>query len=407
MDGLLTDLDSQNTDPAAGWVSFGNRFNAIAILAGIFLFNFLARFIWGPLLPAIEKDLGISHTAAGSLFIYLTIGYFIGVFVSGYLSFKINHQKTIVLSSFACGLSLITATFTTSMAILKLLLILIGTTGGLYLPSGIASLTYGLKSRDFGKAFAVHEISPNLGFIIGPLLAEVVLRWRSWQMALWPIALCLFAGGTIYGRRDFTGDYRGEPQTPGNMKLVFATPSFWIMLILFMLGIGANVGVYSMLPLYLQTERGMDQTFSNLILSASRFAAMLVPAISGWMTARYGPRKVMAVALWLTGIATILLGLTPSRWLWLPLLLQPLLVTSFFPPAWALLSNMVPSGFRNLIVALMMPAAMLVGGGALPTVIGAFGDAHMFYAGFALTGILVVASTFLIFSIRLPENESN
>jgi len=274
MDGRLTDLDSQNSDPAAGWVSFGNRFNAIALLAVIFLFNFLARFIWGPLLPAIEKDLGISHTAAGSLFVYLTIGYFIGVFVSGYVSFKFNHQKTIVFSSFACGLSLIAASLATSVVLLKMLLILIGTTAGLYLPTGIASLTYGLKSRDFGKAFAVHEISPNLGFIIGPLLAEVVLRWSSWQMALWPIALCLFAGGTIYGRRDFTGDYRGEPQTPGNMKLVFATPSFWIMLILFMLGIGANVGVYSMLPLYLQTERGMDQTFSNLILSASRFAAM-------------------------------------------------------------------------------------------------------------------------------------
>ena len=30
------------------------------------LFNFLARFIWGPLLVPIEVDLGISHTGAGS-----------------------------------------------------------------------------------------------------------------------------------------------------------------------------------------------------------------------------------------------------------------------------------------------------------------------------------------------------
>jgi len=133
---------------------------------------------------------------------------------------------------------------------------------------------------------------------------------------------------------------------------------------------------------------------------------MLVPAISGWMTARYGPRKVMAVALWLTGIATILLGLTPGRWLWLPLLLQPLLVTSFFPPAWALLSDMVPSGFRNLIVALMMPAAMLVGGGALPTVIGAFGDAHKFYAGFVLLGVIVTACTGLVLLVRQPVDNS-
>jgi NNP family nitrate/nitrite transporter-like MFS transporter len=405
LDGGLNQPDSQNAAPTAERVSFKNRFNVIALLAVTFLFNFLARFVWGPLLPAIENDLGISHTAAGSLFIYITIGYFIGVFVSGYCSFKFNHQKTIVISSFACSLALIAATFASSLIVLKGLLILIGTTAGLYLPSGIASMTYGLKTREFGKAFAVHEIAPSLGFILGPLLAEIVLRWDTWQSALWPIALCLITVGALYSRRNYTDDYRGEPQTLGNMQRVFATPAFWFMLILFMLCIGANVGVYSMLPLYLQAERGLDQTFSNLILSASRFASMLVPVFSGWMTARYGPRRVMAVTLLLTGIATIFLGLTPNRWLWLPLVLQPVLVSSFFPSGWAMLAAMVSSGFRNLIVALMMPMAMLVGGGLLPTVIGAFGDAHMFYAGFVLLGTIVAASTVLIVLIKAPEND--
>ena len=311
----------------SGSVPFKKRLNAIALLAVIFLFNFLARFIWGPLLPVIEKDLGISHTAAGSLFIYLSSGYFIGVFSSGYLSFKFNHQKTIVFSCFACGLSLIAVSLITSVVYLKMLLILIGTAGGLYLPSGIASMTYGLKQKDFGKAFAIHEISPSLGFIIGPLLAEFVLRRSSWQMALWPLALCLLASGTIYGLRNETGDYRGEPQTLGNMKLVLAMPSFWIMLAIFMLAIGANVGVYSMLPLYLQAERGMTQTFSNLILSTSRFAAMLAPVISGWATARYGPPRIMSITIMLTGITTILLGLASNSWLWIPLILQSMLVS--------------------------------------------------------------------------------
>jgi len=42
--------------------------------------------------------------------------------------------------------------------------------------------------------------------------------------------------------------------------------------------------------------------------------------------------------------------------------------------------------------------------GALPTMIGAFGDAGMFHAGFTLTGLLVTASTALLWFIRLPEN---
>jgi hypothetical protein len=81
-----------------------------------------------------------------------------------------------------------------------------------------------------------------------------------------------------------------------------------------------------------------------------------------------------------------------------------MLSTAFFPPAYAILTGIVPSSYRNLIVALIMPAGMLLGVGALPTMIGAFGDAGMFHAGFTLTGLLVTASTALLWFMRLPEN---
>ena len=36
------------------------------------------------------------------------------------------------------------------------------------------------------------------------------------------------------------------------------TPAFWIMLMLFGLGVSSTVGIYAMLPLYLVSERGLD-----------------------------------------------------------------------------------------------------------------------------------------------------
>ena len=404
MDCILNPTDSQSHEVSNNVVPFRDRLTPILILVGIFLFNFLARFIWGPLLPNIEEDLGIRHTEAGSLFLMITIGYFIGLFVSGYLSAWFNHHKTIVISCFSCGLALLAAMIASSLTYLVVVLIGIGLTAGLYLPSGIASMTYRLDPKDFGKAFSFHEISPSLGFIVGPLLAEVLLGWGSWRGVLWPAALGLFAFGLFNCFRSSTGDYRGKPPTVKNLQYVASNPAFWMMLILFILGVGANPGVYSMLPLYLQAERGMDQTFTNFILSASRIAAMFSPFVAGWATHRFGARPVLAVDIFLTGIATVLLGLALNTWLWLPLFLQPMLSTAFFPPAYAILTGIVPSSYRNLIVALIMPAGMLLGAGALPTMIGAFGDAGMFHAGFTLTGLLVTASTVLLWFIRLPEN---
>jgi len=270
----LNHTDSQSHEVTGNVVPFRDRLTPILILSAIFFFNFLARFIWGPLLPNIEEDLGVRHTGAGSLLLMITIGYFIGLFVSGYLSARFNHHKTVVISCFSCGLALLAAIIVSSLTYLVIVLIVIGVTAGLYLPSGIASMTYRLDPKDFGKAFSFHEIAPSLGFIVGPLLAEALLGWGSWRVVLWPAALGLFALGLFNSFRPSTGDYRGEPPTLKNLQYVASNPAFWMMLILFILGVGANPGVYSMLPLYLQAERGMDQTFTNFTLSASRIAAI-------------------------------------------------------------------------------------------------------------------------------------
>jgi NNP family nitrate/nitrite transporter-like MFS transporter len=383
---------------------FRARFTVIATLAALFFFNFLARFIWGPLLPSIESDLGISHTGAGALFLFIATGYFFGVLASGFLSSKFDHQKTITLSSLSCGLALIAASTGTSLAFLRLVFVLIGITAGFYLPSGIASLTYGLAPRDFGKAFSIHEISPSLGFIAAPLLAEAVMSWGSWRGVVWPIAAGLIATGIYYAVKRPTGDFKGDPPTWSNMRRVLSQSAFWLMLVVFALAVAANVGVFSMIPLYLQAEKGMGQSWTHFIMSASRTTAMASPLIAGWLCARYRPRAVMAAVTLMSGITTALIGLAADHWLWVPILLQPVFAAAFFPPAFAVLMGFVEEGLRNLVIALIMPFAMLMGGGAFPTFLGAFGDRGIFFVGFALTGTLVVASISLIFFIRIDES---
>ena len=53
--------DTQNS-------SLRSQMGPLLFLVGIFLLNFLARVIFSPLMPTIEKDLKIGHDEAGSLF---------------------------------------------------------------------------------------------------------------------------------------------------------------------------------------------------------------------------------------------------------------------------------------------------------------------------------------------------
>jgi NNP family nitrate/nitrite transporter-like MFS transporter len=60
-------------------------------------------------------------------------------------------------------------------------LILLGLSAGLYFPSGIATLTAMVNSKDWGKALGIHQVAPNLAFVAAPLLAEGLMLWFSWR----------------------------------------------------------------------------------------------------------------------------------------------------------------------------------------------------------------------------------
>ena len=45
----------------------------IIFLTAIFLLNFISRIELSPLVPSVEKDMGLSHGEIGSFFFYITI----------------------------------------------------------------------------------------------------------------------------------------------------------------------------------------------------------------------------------------------------------------------------------------------------------------------------------------------
>ena len=377
-------------------VPFRRRLAPLLFMTAIFLFNFLARFIWSPLLVPIEKDLGLTHTGAGSLFLLITIGYMVGLLTSGYISKKVSHPRTIAYSCIACGLVLAGASMSNSLLHLGFSLVLVGFTTGIYLPSAIPTLTYGLAHGDYGKAFSFHEISPSLCFIIGPILAEVMLRSYPWETVLRPVAAGIFILGVIYLARPITDKIYGEAPSLESIGRILSERRYWFLLFIFMLAVGANVGVYAMLPLYLQAGRGLDQTTANTLLSMSRIAAIFSPFIVGWATDRFGAGRVLALIVFFNGVATALLGVGSESVFRAALFVQPMLSTAFFPPIWTIMSDIVDPRARNLGVSLVVPPAFIIGAGVLPTVIGAFGDAGMFPAGFVLWGVLTLASFGLV-----------
>lgn len=391
------DIDKQNT------TSFRSQTGPIFLLAGIFFLNFISRIILAPLLPTIEQDLAVGHSAAGSLFLLISMGYFVSLLGSGLVASRLMHSRTIVLSATAIAIALFAISFSTSLLGIRLGLILLGLAAGLYLPSGISTLTSLVSPNQWGKALAIHELAPNLSFVAAPLISEALLRWFPWRTVLAVLGAASLLAAAVFARFGRGGKFPGDAPSVASCKTILAKPAFWIMTVLFSLGITGSLGVYAMLPLYLVAERSIDQHWANTLVAFSRISGLGMAFLAGWATDRFGARRVMAAVFFLTGIMTVMLGVIKGYWIVVIVFLQPMLAVCFFPAGFAALSCIGPPSSRNVAVSLTIPFAFLIGAGAIPTGIGVMGDTFSFAFGFALVGGLILLGLILSLTLKLPQ----
>jgi len=377
----------------------------LALLPPFFFVNFLARIALAPLLPVIENDLGLGHAGVGSFFMLMAIGYAVGLFASGYLSSRLTFRQTIALAAVAIGCAFFLVAASRTLWAIRIGIFLTGIPAGIYLPTGITTITASVSPANWGKAISIHELAPSLAYIAAPLIVEGFLVFFPWQEVLALIGGVSLILGISFLRLGQGGDFRGEAPTPGNVRLLIGKPAFWIMVALFSLAISSSMGVYNMMTLYLVAERGIDRGLANTLISLSRLPVLAIAPLAGWVTDRFGMKPTLAAALLFSGLMTILLGLLPDRWAILMLFLQPMLTICFFPAGFMVLSRIVPKSTRNLSISLTVLIAYLIGGGLVPTALGVFGDAGAFGLAFAIVGGLILLSAFLIPGLKIREAE--
>jgi NNP family nitrate/nitrite transporter-like MFS transporter len=373
-------------------------------LTSIFFLNFIIRIIISPLMPTILADMNLTRDQAGSFFLVSASGYFISLLCSGFVSSRLQHKRTIVFSAVATGIAFIATGLSQDLLTMRLGLFVVGMTSALYIPSGIAMLTSSISSRHWGKAISIHEMAPNLGFLMAPIISEGLLLWLSWRSVLMVIGGASILTGISFLKFSNVMDFPGESPRLKSVLPLVKTPSFWMMMTLFSLGVAGTMGVYSMLPLYLVNECSMIQSQANTLITLSRILTLPMSLMVGWLSDRFGLKQMLAAVLLLTGISTLLIGLLSGRLMTGVIFCQPVLAVCFFPPAFAALSHIGSKETRNIAVSFTIPFAFLVGGGVVPTVIGILGEKGFFSMGFVVAGALILFGAVIPFFLKFQED---
>lgn len=368
----------------------------LLLLALIFFLNFISRIIMAPLLPQVMEDLSMGAAEASGLFFVMSGGYFVSLLLSSLAAARLKHRGTILLSCLLLSLSLFLVSCSSSAFLLKAAMLVLGLGAGLYLPSGISTITAMFPKETWGRALSVHELAPNMAFILAPVAASWFLSPFGWQDLSRLMAGAVLALAVLFF---FTGagNFRGSPPKADAYKGYLKRLQFWVMMVLFGLGIMSTLGIYNVLPLYLVKVHSFSKEEANMLISISRIATLATALLGGAISDKIGPRRTMFGVLLFTGAVTVMLGLVSGTALKISVFLQPLLAVAFFPAAFAAMSAIARQEDRGIVVSILASAAFLEGAGGVPALIGWLADHGLFRQGLVGAGLALGAGAFFAF----------
>jgi NNP family nitrate/nitrite transporter-like MFS transporter len=383
-----------------------SNFRGEALLFLLFLWfiwfiNFSVRMVFSPILPIIEDEFLINHARASSIFIFLSAGYALGVVVSGLFSGKVGYKKSIVCALVMISLVAFLIPLARNFFLLYFFAFVVGFSVGLYVPSVIPLITEYYSEKNWGKAIAIHDTGAATGILATPLIAIFLLNFFPWR-GIFVVFACVFLACSVVFFFSST-EVRISNPPKATFKDIVKIRSLWIMALLWIFSMGANLGIYSIVPLYLTKELNLTIGYANTVLSVSRLGSVVVAVACGFLIDRFDLRKVMFLVMIVTSVLIVMMGLASVKYIGIILFLQASFVTGFFPIGLVALAKTFNREMRSLATGIILAVSNIFGSGITPYLLGVSGDVHSFRLGIIILGIFVALASTLVFHLRELE----
>ena len=367
-------------------------------LVSIWFINFSVRILFSPILPLLEDEFMVNHARASGIFTFMSAGYGVAVLLAGLFSGRIGYKKTIIMCLASLCLLNFVIPFVRNFYLLYLFALVLGFAHGLYIPSAIPLITEYYAEKNWGKAISIHDTGASMAIFATPLVALGLLQFFPWR-GIFVVYGCVFFVCLLVFMF-VTTEVKIVNRTRAVFRDIIKIPSLWYMIIVWVFGAGANLGIYAITPLYLTKELGLSIDYANTILGVSRLVSIGVAVACGFIVDRFSLRTMMFFMMIITGIFTVLLGIAPVRYTGVLLFFQAFFVTGFFPMGLVAIARTFVREMRGLATGMILAAGFFMGGGVVPWLLGVSGDLYSFRLGITALGILTILASALVFRLR-------
>ncbi len=356
----------------------------LAVCWVLWFMNFSTRVLFSSYFPLIEQEVGLTHGQIGTFILALGAGYSLMLLISGGLSGRAGYRNTITGSMLVSGLTLILMPSIRNFEALAISFFILGVSLGSYLPAAIPLLTSG--SKRLGSVLGIHDSGAPIAMIAMPFIAGALLSRFHWSFMIRVIGFSIIIASIIlfFVAENIKGSGAGLKQYLD----VITSPVTIFFSFLWILMAFSSAGLFSILPLYLVSERGIPLTNSLYILGFARIGGLSTPVV-GILSDKLGHRKFLLISISLTGISTLAIPFAGRNILTWVLFVQAAVTSFFFPMAFVEITRAVNKDVQSSTIGFVLFMGTLFGLGVLPKILVEVADRWSFSAGIIGTGAVV------------------
>lgn len=317
---------------------------------------------YAAVLPLVQKEWGISNTAAGSIFSAYQVGYILSAVLLTYLTDRINAKYIFICSAFWSVITnALFALFATELNSAIILRGLAGIgMGGTYMP-GLKLVAERFGSEKRGRAVGFYTSAFVFGASLSVLISGLVASFSNWRLAIFTTAMGTLIGAVISVDVLRDVDFRPQPQPEQGLRgEVLKNKPALMMIVSYAAHMWEMYGMRGWLAAYLTANflrsgysmgraAGIAATLTALIVAIGGFAT----SAAGFLSDRIGRTRTITLIMTISALHSLAFG-----WLFgasLPLIILVGFTYSFFVVAE---SPVQSAGLTELVAYRYLGAAL-------------------------------------------------
>lgn len=284
------------------------------------------RFGYSAILPSMQKDLGITSAAAGSLASWNLGGYVAMCAIGGVLASRFGPRMVVSIGSVLAALGMLVTGFASGMVSASAGRLLTGLGGGMCLVPSVALMSAWFDVRRRGLASGIVTSGSALALVItGPIVPRIIEAGgaHGWRAAWYFFAGMTFVVGVlmILLQRDRPYDQasaaaksgKAKPRRePLDLKSIVRSGYAWHMGFIYMMFGFAYMVYFTFFQKRLTADLGFSPQTAGVFFLVMGVFSLFCGVIWGTISDRIGRGRAIAAMCFIQAVASVLFAVWPS-----------------------------------------------------------------------------------------------